>query len=61
VVELPVQIVVFGPALTVGTGFTVMVTESLAVQPSVVPVTTYFVVVVGDTVRVTVSMPSFHK
>jgi hypothetical protein len=39
----------------------VTVTESFAVQPSVVPVTRYFVVVVGLTVRLNVRMPSFHK
>jgi hypothetical protein len=38
-------------AVTVGFGFTVSVTVAVPVQPNVVPVTVYFVVVAGETVK----------
>ena len=48
--DAPSQIVVAPFAVTVGTGVTVIVTASVFVQPAVVPVTMYVVVVVGETV-----------
>ena len=50
-----------GVMVSVGAGFTVMVRVAVPVQPAVVPVTVYVVVVVGETVTdVPVSDPGIH-
>ena len=48
VVLLPMHMVLLGPALTVGTGFTATVIWSVLLHPPEVPVTVYIVVVAGD-------------
>jgi len=62
VVELPEQIVVVGDVVaTVGVGITVITRVAVLVHPPEVPVTTYVVVVVGETVTVVpVSDPGIH-
>ena len=47
---------------TVGAGLTVIVLVAVPVQPPVVPVTVYVVVVVGETVTIVpVKLPGIHR
>lgn len=58
VVELPLQILLSGPALIVGFAFTVIVAVSVLLQPlASVPVTEYLVVAVGETGNVEPVVP----
>ena len=58
--EPPLQIKTSGPALAVGSGFTVTVTELVPEQPWLDAVTVYVVVVVGVIVYKSVAGPLDH-
>jgi len=61
VLELPGQILTGFPVMvTVGKGFTFTVADLTPVQPAVVPVAVYTVVIVGDTGSVEPVGPVFH-
>jgi hypothetical protein len=62
VVLSPEHIVTSGPALTVGSRFTVTVTSSVSSQPLLsIAVTVYVVVDVGEIVMVEELSPVFHR
>jgi hypothetical protein len=61
-VDCPAQIVAVPDAVTLGTAFTVMVTDAVFEHPAVVPVTMYVVVDAGETVvDADVPAPLFHE